>query len=84
MTVTVLRRIGQAKNMARFYELDIQPGLFGDIAVTRHWGRIGSNGQSKQHWFGDEAAANDLARKLRRQKERRGYVSPAPSPPSKC
>jgi len=82
MPATILRRIDQTQNMARFYELDVQPGLFGDVSVIRHWGRIGSNGQSKQHWFIDESAANDLAGKLRRQKERRGYVSPAPSPTS--
>ena len=80
MVVTVLRRIDQARNMARFYELDVQPGLFGDVSVTRHWGRIGSNGQSKQHWFLSDAAASELAGKLTRQKERRGYVVPAPSP----
>ncbi len=80
MAATVLRRIDQTQNMARFYELDVQPGLFGDVSVTRHWGRIGSHGQSKQHWFADEPAANDLAGRLQRQKERRGYVAPAPSP----
>jgi len=80
MAATVLRRIDQARNMARFYELDVQPGLFGDVSVTRHWGRIGSNGQSKQHWFSSDAAAADLAAKLTRQKERRGYNRPLPSP----
>ena len=80
MAVTVLRRIDQARNMARFYQLDVQPGLFGGVSVTRHWGRIGSNGQSKQHWFSTDAAASELAGKLARQKERRGYVAPAPSP----
>ena len=76
MAATVLRRIDQSQNMARFYELDIQPGLFGDTSLTRHWGRIGSNGQSKQHWFSSDAAAADLADKLTRQKKRRGYAAP--------
>ena len=80
MAATILRRIDQSQNMARFYELDVQLGLFGDASVTRHWGRIGSNGQSKQHWFSTETAANDLAITLQRQKERRGYIMPAPSP----
>ena len=80
MATTVLRRIDQARNMARFYELDVQPGLFGDISVTRHWGRIGSNGQSKQHWFSDDTAASALSTKLKRQKEKRGYVTTGPSP----
>lgn len=79
MAATVLRRIDQARNMARFYELDVQPGLFGDVAVTRHWGRIGSQGQSKQQWFGNEAAVADLAMKLKREKQRRGYSSPLPA-----
>jgi len=79
MTTTVLRKIDQARNMARFYELDVQPGLFGDVSVTRHWGRIGRNGQSKQHWFPTDAAAAGLASRLARQKERRGYCSPSPA-----
>jgi len=29
---------GELTNMARFYELDVQPGLFGDISLTRHLG----------------------------------------------
>ena len=36
-----LRRIEPEKNMARFYEISLQPTLFGDVAVVRHWGRIG-------------------------------------------
>ena len=80
MATTVLRRIDQARNMARFYELDVQPGLFGDVSVTRHWGRIGSNGQSKQHWFSTDTAAAELAGRLTRQKERRGYAAPDPLP----
>jgi predicted DNA-binding WGR domain protein len=79
VTATVLQRIDQARNMARYYELDVQPGLFGDVAVTRHWGRIGSHGQSKQQWFSNEAAAADLAMKLTRQKQLRGYSSPLPA-----
>ncbi len=78
MSATVLRRIDPSRNMARFYEIDIQPGLFGDVSLTRHWGRIGAGGQSKQHWFATEMSAGELARKLTRQKEHRGYVTPAP------
>ncbi len=80
MTATVLRKIDQARNMARFYELDVQPGLFGDVSLTRHWGRIGSNGQSKQYWFSTEGAATETAAKIAQQKARRGYASPLPTP----
>ena len=78
MAATILKRIDPARNMARFYELDVQPGLFGDIAVTRHWGRIGSHGQSKEHWFITDAAAHELADRVLRQKQRRGYLAPSP------
>ena len=57
--------------MAWFYELSVQPGLFGDICVTRHWGRIGTQGQAKEHWFDSEALAFGLASKLERQKVHR-------------
>ena len=78
MAAAVLRRIDDAQNMARFYELDIQPTLFGDIGVIRHWGRIGSRGQSMQEWPPSDEAANDLVAKL----TKRGYLSPAPSQPT--
>lgn len=73
-----LSRIEPAKNMARFYELDVQAGLFGDVCVTRHWGRIGANGQGKEHWLECEAKAIELASKLECQKRRRGYIAPPP------
>lgn len=66
--------------MARFYELDVQPGLFGDVSVTRHWGRIGSHGRSRQHWFAADEVAYAFAGKFARQKQRRGYVPVQPSP----
>ncbi len=75
-----LSRVDPAKNMARFYELDIQTGLFGDVCVARHWGRIGANGQGKEHWLDNEAKAVELASKLERQKRLRGYSSPLSSP----
>jgi predicted DNA-binding WGR domain protein len=77
-----LSRVDPAKNMARFYELDIQSGLFGDVCVVRHWGRIGSNGQGKEHWLESDAKAIELTSKLERQKRQRGYGGPLPSP--KC
>ncbi|MDI7776612.1 WGR domain-containing protein [Asticcacaulis sp. EMRT-3] len=79
MSVVILKRIDQTRNMARFYELDVQPGLFGEVSLTRHWGRIGAHGQSKQNWFATDEAAVDVAGKLLRQKELRGYLSPSPA-----
>ncbi|MFP1132878.1 WGR domain-containing protein [Asticcacaulis sp. W401b] len=73
MTVQHLRRIDQARNMARSYEVSVQPGLFGDVAVVRHWGRIGTAGQSKEFWFTDEVQADEMIGAILRQKQRRGY-----------
>ncbi|NOD78477.1 WGR domain-containing protein, partial [Ruegeria sp. HKCCD4332] len=33
-------------NMARFYGIELQPTLFGEVSVLRTWGRIGTNGQA--------------------------------------
>jgi predicted DNA-binding WGR domain protein len=34
-----LRRIDPARNMRRFYRLDMQPDLFGGVLLLRQWGR---------------------------------------------
>jgi len=41
-----LHRIDLDRNMRRFYELSVQPTLFGGASLVRTWGRIGSGGQS--------------------------------------
>jgi predicted DNA-binding WGR domain protein len=69
----LMRRIDAARNMARFYALAIEPSLFGDVALVRCWGRIGTKGRSRVMLFADaEAARRQLAR-LIAAKERRGY-----------
>jgi len=40
-----LRRIDPNRNMARFYTMSVQPTLFGEWALLREWGRIGSAGR---------------------------------------
>ena len=83
MSVNILHRVDQSRNMARRYELSVQPGLFGDISVSRHWGRIGTLGKSKEFWFATEIEACEMARRVLKQKRQRGYVSltdPQPSP----
>lgn len=69
----VLRRIDPARNMARYYALTLEPTLFGEVAVMRHWGRIGTRGRSKSCFLGPmEAARTALCRQAERKK-RRGY-----------
>jgi predicted DNA-binding WGR domain protein len=40
----VLERVDKTQNMARYYVLSIEPTLFGDAALVREWGRLGSIG----------------------------------------
>lgn len=68
-----LERIDPTQNMRRYYQLSLQPGLFGDIGLVREWGRIGRRGQSKTDWFAGAAEAEMASARLSRQKQRRGY-----------
>ena len=74
-----LTKIDAARNMARFYALDLQPDLFGGWALVRRWGRIGRGGQVRSVLHEkQEGAAAALERELRRRK-RRGYAAAAGS-----
>lgn len=61
-------------NMARFYGIELQPTLFGEVSVLRTWGRIGTNGQAMMVTYDDEAQASEALQKVEKQKRRRGYV----------
>ena len=61
------------KNMARFYAMSIEATLFGDVCLTRRWGRIGARGQAMQHHFNKEEDAVQLFLALLRNKRERGY-----------
>ena len=75
-----ITRVDPEKNMARFYEIDVQPTRFGKFTVERHWGRIGSTGRSKTFWFDDEPAAVEMAGQVSTAKIRRGYIAATPCP----
>lgn len=75
---TCLTRIDPARNMARYYRMDIAPDLFGGVTLTRNWGRIGTQGAQRCEWF----PAVDQAESARLcwidRKIRKGYgVCPA-------
>lgn len=72
-----LRRIDRAKNMARFYKLDIQRDLFGGWNLVREWGRIGRAGQVRSAPYPSRAEAIDAFARQKRAKERRGYGNAA-------
>ena len=68
-----VERTDAAKNMARYYAMQISGTLFGGACLTRTWGRIGRNGQSKMHHFEREEEAVDLFLDVMRRKRARGY-----------
>jgi predicted DNA-binding WGR domain protein len=66
-----LTRTDPTRNMARFYTMALQPTLFGDWALLREWGRIGSAGRLVSSRFASEqeaalAMAGHLKAKLRK------------------
>lgn len=69
----LLHRRDDTQNMARFYAIEIQPTLFGDVMLVRRWGRIGTKGQSLRDWFEAAPAAKAERRRLVAAKQRRGY-----------
>lgn len=69
----VLSRIDPARNMARFYALSLEPSLFGDVAVVRRWGRIGTRGRQAIALHADVSSAQAALERLARAKRRRGY-----------
>jgi predicted DNA-binding WGR domain protein len=64
------------RNMARYYWMEIAPDLFGQPCLIRSWGRIGKNGQCKQHQCADEKEAVELFLNILRKKRGRGYCPP--------
>ncbi|WP_298948439.1 WGR domain-containing protein [uncultured Paracoccus sp.] len=72
----LLTRIEPDRNMARFYRVEVTADLFGGRQIIRHWGRVGTHGQSLHRWCATEAEAQGLTQALLAAKLRRGY-SPA-------
>ncbi|WP_440980841.1 WGR domain-containing protein [Shinella sumterensis] len=73
-----VERTDEAHNMARFYAMTIEPNLFGEVSLTRRWGRIGAQGQTKVQHFAREQDAVAAFLYLLRQKRSRGYrVTPS-------
>lgn len=69
-----LYRTDPARNMRRFYYMDIQPDLFGQWCVVREWGRIGCAGRMHLEPYPTPDAAQAALDRQRRAKQRRGYA----------
>ena len=68
-----LERVDPERRMARYYEMSLSGTLFGDVALVREWGRIGSSRQRLEEWHPDEASARKALEGLQAAKKRRGY-----------
>jgi predicted DNA-binding WGR domain protein len=60
-------------NKNRFYRIQVVPGLFGNWALVREWGRIGQPGTVKKEWFESLTQAEDAKELILKQKLKRGY-----------
>lgn len=63
-----LHRIDAARNMRRYYRLDLQPDLFGGVLLVRQWERIGARGRTVALRYDSEGLAADA---LQRQAARK-------------
>ena len=73
LQMLVLERRDASCNMARFYVLSIEPTLFGDMALVREWGRIGSSGRRRLDLHSDMMSAGEALDLWLARKTRRGY-----------
>jgi predicted DNA-binding WGR domain protein len=62
-----------AKNRDRFYTLRWQPSLFGEPALVRTWGRVGTVGRSRASVYPDATRAQAAIVALLRRRLRHGY-----------
>lgn len=73
MLAVYMERSDHTRNLARFYQVDILPTLFGDWAVVSRWGRIGTYGHTQQDWFPSLPEAQTAHARRVQRKCRRGY-----------
>ena len=73
LQMLVLERREADRNMARFYVLAIEPTLFGDTALVREWGRLGSIGRRRLDLHANPDAAKEALDIWLARKGRRGY-----------
>lgn len=63
----------QTCNKHRFYSIHIAKTIFGDWALIKEWGRIGSPGTVREEWFDDENQAINQAIIIVKKRLKNGY-----------
>jgi predicted DNA-binding WGR domain protein len=66
--------VDPARNRFHYYSLAWQPGLWGDGALVRCWGRIGTKGRSVAVLFQHRNSAQQLIEAIVKRRLQRGYV----------
>ena len=61
------------RNKQRFYAIHITQTIFGEWAVIKEWGRIGSPGTVREEWFDEESQAISKANSIVKRRVQRGY-----------
>jgi predicted DNA-binding WGR domain protein len=74
MSAVTLTRSDAARNIRRYYRLDVQLDLFGAWCFVREWGRIGQAGQTRCTPYPTPREAQAALELQRGVKERRGYA----------
>ena len=69
----ILERREPAANMARFYVLSLEETLFGDTALVREWGRLGTRGRRQLDLYQAPAQAREALESWLGRKLHRGY-----------
>ncbi len=70
----ILHRCDPGRNMARYHALSIEPGLFGDAALIREWGRLGRPGQRRGKLYESQSCAVEALETWLQRKRQRGYL----------
>jgi predicted DNA-binding WGR domain protein len=70
-----LTRTDPARNMNRFYAVDVTPTLFGEWAVLREWGRRGSPGTLRLDSYGRREEAPSAEQRTIKRRLQRGYTA---------
>jgi predicted DNA-binding WGR domain protein len=69
----MLERLDPVRNVYGYYVVSLEPSLFGDTALVRQWGRIGSAGRQRLELYADPTEAAEELEAWLRRKVQRGY-----------
>jgi len=69
-----LCRVDPARNMRRFYRLEVQPELSGGVLLVKEWGRLAASGRVVAQRYNSEALTADALLRQAEREWRRRYA----------